>query len=414
MDIQTGVNWKALKNQLSDPLYTNSMYIFATRALIVTAGFLFWMIAARLYPIGDVGLAVAIISSAGIVNLIATLGFEHSVIRFIPVYDIGKIVNSSIAIIVVSSIVVGAGYCVITLLLPTRSIIQDLPLGPIVFILFCIASSVAVLLGNTFLAMRRPLEYLTQNLFISSRVLILVPLVFLGSYGIFGSALLAYIASLSIMLYFLSRSIKIDLKIDREYIGSSFRYSTGNFIANLLMNLPALLLPIIVLAVLGPASAAIYYIAFTFGNFLSEGTYTLSTALFIEGSHGKELRKNVIRTALIAYSILVPGFLLFFFFGDYFLGLYGNVYAEGHTLLILMAFSSFFHAIYCIFCAIQKVRMGVGSLVGINALMCLSFISLSYILMMLVGITGVGYAMILTLIIVDLVVIVKARRERWI
>ncbi len=414
MSIQTAAYLSLIKNQFSDPLYMNSLYILVTRAIIVTAGFLFWMIAARLYSIEDVGLAVALISSGGLVNLVATLGFEHSVIRFISTYDVRKIVNSSVAIITVTSVVTGVGYCVITLLLPHKAMMLDQQFAPVMFVIYCIVSSIAILLGNTFLAMRKPLEYMAQNLINSSRVLILLPMVFLGSIGIFGSALIANVITLSIMFYFLGRSVKLDLKIDREYVANSFRYSAGNFVANLFYNMPGMLLPIIVLAVLGEASVAVAYIALTIGNFLMEMTVTLSTALFIEGSHGKSLRKNVLKCTAATYSLLVPGFLVFYFFGSYFLALYGGVYAEGIDLLRLMAFASFFHAIYYIFCTIQKVMMGVGSLMKLNGLLFVLSISLSCVFMLLLGVTGIGYAVILTYLIMDLIVLANARKEKWI
>lgn len=415
MSIATAGYWKAVKSQLKDPLYTNSLYIFSTRVLTVVSGFIFWMIAAKLYSVEEVGLAVALISSAGIVSMIAGLGFEHSIIRFVTRFEAAKIINSSIAIIAVSSTVVGTCYCLVAMLLPSSSsLIRDLPFGPVAFVLFCVVSSIAVLTGNALLATRKPREYLAQNILISTRLLILLPLVFLGSYGIFGSALAAQIIALAAMWYVIGRSMKLNLKVDREYVYSSLRYSAGNYIANLFINLPALLLSIIVLSVLGEASAAVFYVACTIGNFLPEMTFVLSTALFIEGSHGKGMKKNVIKTLLTAYALLVPGFLAFVLLGDRVLSIYGSAYTQGFDLMILFAFSSFFTTIYYVFYTIQKVNMGIRSLVKLNGLLFVIMITLSYLLMKQMGITGIGYAVIACFIFMDLIVIVKARKERWI
>ncbi|HIH72127.1 MAG TPA: lipopolysaccharide biosynthesis protein, partial [Thermococcaceae archaeon] len=45
------------------PLYKNSIYISLASLTSAVAGFLFWAIAARLYPAEDVGVASAIVSA---------------------------------------------------------------------------------------------------------------------------------------------------------------------------------------------------------------------------------------------------------------------------------------------------------------------------------------------------------------
>ena len=43
-----------------DPLYRNSMYLMATSVVSAGFGFLFWILAAKLYPKEDVGIATAL------------------------------------------------------------------------------------------------------------------------------------------------------------------------------------------------------------------------------------------------------------------------------------------------------------------------------------------------------------------
>lgn len=403
-----------LRYHLDDPLYKNSIFIFTTRVLTVVVGFIFWMIAARLYSVEDVGLAVALISSATLINLFSTLGIEHSIIRFFSTYSMAKTINSSVLIVTLTSLVIGVAYSIALILLSSNLAFVNNPVYLFIFVAFGVISTIAVVTGNIFIAMRKTVYYLVQNVFISSRILFLVPLIFLGSFGIVGSTMVAYIFAFIFVLFILSKSIRFDFRADRDYVLNSFSYSSRNYVATLLSEVPFLLMPVIVLHLLGEADAAKYYIAFSIGSFLMQITYTISTSLFVEGSHGESMKKNVIKSGIAIYSLLVPAFLCIFLFGEYLLNIYGSEYVASFDLLKLVALSSFFQAIYSLYCAIQKVRMGMDSVIKLNLIMFCLFLALSYVLMGIFGATGVGYAMVITFIVIDLLIIGISKKEKWI
>ncbi|CAJ37118.1 lipopolysaccharide biosynthesis protein [Methanocella arvoryzae] len=414
MNVHVPAYLRELRYHLNDPLYKNSVFIFTTRLLTVVVGFVFWMIAARLYSVEDVGLAVALISSATLINLFSTLGIEHSIIRFFPAYSMARVINSSIIIVTLTSLAIGVAYSIALILLSSDLAFVSNPVYLIIFVAFGVISTIAVVTGNIFIAMRKTLYYLVQNVFISFRVLFLIPLIFLGSFGIVGSTMAAYIVAFLFVLFILSRFIRFDFRADRDYIRNSFSYSSRNYVATLLSEVPFLLMPVIVLHVLGEADAARYYIAFTIGSFLMQITYTISTSLFVEGSHGESMKKNVIKSGIAIYSLLVPAFLCICLFGEYVLNIYGSEYVAALDLLKLVALSSFFQAIYSLYCAIQKVNMGMDSVIKLNLIMFCLFLGLSYALMGLFGTTGVGYAMVVTFIVIDLLIIGICKKEKWI
>lgn len=414
MNVQMTRHWGGLKAHLNDPLYMNSIFILASRVLSVTTGFVFWILAAHLYSVEDVGLGVGMVSAIGITTLLATAGLEYSVIRFSASYDMGRILNSSFAIIAVVSLVVGIGYCLVTLVLAPRSMTGNVLVYSLFLVALSVISSAGLFAGNAFLAMKKPREFMIMNFFVSSRVLFLVPLVFLGSSGIFGAVLAAYAIGLLFVFYTVGRSIKFDLKIDRDYLLQSFRFSSGNYVANILYQLPFMIMPVLVLQMLGPAQSAILYIALCFGCFLEEVPAALGTSLFVVGSHGTDLRRSVIKTGLAVYALIVPCILMLFLFGGQLLMLYRSEYLQGFDLLKLMAFSCLFHAVYYMFISIKKVQMKMGSILKINALWFVIFLSLSYVLIGRTGINGVGYAQIVAYVILDLYVIVMAKKEHWI
>ncbi|NMB86238.1 MAG: hypothetical protein A4E44_02064 [Methanosaeta sp. PtaB.Bin018] len=73
--------WRHAAGMLSDPLYRNSLFMAFTSVFNAGCGFFFWMIAARLYTVEQVGLATALISALGLVVLLSRLGFDVSAIR---------------------------------------------------------------------------------------------------------------------------------------------------------------------------------------------------------------------------------------------------------------------------------------------------------------------------------------------
>ena len=58
----------------SDSLLRNSLYIMATTAATALIGFVYWLVAARMYPASAIGLASALISVMALASTLANLG----------------------------------------------------------------------------------------------------------------------------------------------------------------------------------------------------------------------------------------------------------------------------------------------------------------------------------------------------
>jgi O-antigen/teichoic acid export membrane protein len=143
-------------------------------------------------------------------------------------------------------------------------------------------------------------------------------------------------------------------------------------------------------------------------------TYMVSTSLFVEGSRREGMQRNVIKSFAAVYALMVPAFVFIFFFGNTVLSLYGNQYTDTFDLLKLVAASGFFYTVYSVFCAIKRVTMGIRSIVLLNLLMFVLSLVLSYFLMQVYGVTGVGYAPIITFVILDVIVLGIVKLEGWI
>lgn len=408
-------NFRAIVGLARDPLYRTSFFMAFSSIFNAGCGFFFWIIAARIYTVEQVGLATALISSLGLVLLFSRLGLDFSIIRFFPTCDKSRIFSTSLIITTLASLLAGIAYILlIDLLAPTLAFLKE-PCYLVAFLLIAAANSVAAITGNAFLAERKAENYFLQNIFMALRIPLLIPLAFLGTFGIFGSTGLAFLVASIFALIVLVRSLNsIRPEIDVEFIKWSFKFSSWNYVSNILSTAPTLVLPIMVLNILGEAEAAKYYIAFTMGNLVLIIPNSLGTSLFVEGSHGEGLKKSVIRAGAASLALLVPAVLALFIVGDGFLGMLKGEYAEASDLLKIVALSSFPVTVYSLFIPIQNVRMRVEGVVKLNALRCMLLLGLSYLMIQEYGILGVGYAWIFTYGMIMIVIGWIALREKWI
>ena len=76
--------WQRQMLVLRTPLHSNSVYLVGNSAVVGFLGFMFWVVAARLYTAEDVGLGSALISAALLLSFLARFGLGFGVIRFLP------------------------------------------------------------------------------------------------------------------------------------------------------------------------------------------------------------------------------------------------------------------------------------------------------------------------------------------
>ncbi len=398
-----------------DPLYRNSLLLMFTNFFNSGCGFFFWIIAAKIYTVEEVGLATALISFLGLAILVSRLGFDFSIIRFLSTNDKARVFGTCLSITTMASILVGA-ICILLVEFFSSSLafLKD-PVFALAFLLIVVINSVAAITGNAFVADRKADKYLFQNIFMAFRILFLGPLAFLGTFGIFGSVGLSYLLASFFALIVLQKSVaSIWLRVDADFLKKSFRFSNWNYASSILSAAPTLILPLMVLNLLGEEEAAKYYIAFAIGNLIIIIPYSLGTSLFVEGSHGEGLRKSVARSAGASLILMVPIVLAIFLLGDRLLGLLNEDYIEAFNFLRIMAASGFLLIAYYLFIPIQNVRMKVGSILKLNALRFILLLVLSYVLMQQYGIMGAGYGWVITYGIINIAIVWQARIEGWI
>jgi len=406
-------NFSEVRQHLQEPLIRNSFFIMASSFVAAGFGFFFWMIAARFYSQADVGIATALMSSMGLLILISRLGLDQSVIRFFPLRDKNKVLGT--AILVPTAVALGAGLVFIAAVdavSPELTVVRTV--APL-YLIFLGAYSVTWVLEGAFNAMRKSEHYFILNLLYGSRILFLVPLVFLGAMGIFSAFGLSFVLGLILALVLLARcSVRPALGVDRVFLREAWQFSAGAYIAGILMSAPNMVIPIMVLHVLGAESTANYYITYAIVSILFMIPYAFTTSLFVEGSHGGEMKKSVLRTLASMFALLIPAIIGLSLFGEQILNLIGKDYVEGIALLQVLALSAIFVSVCQTFISIAKVRNDIRSLITLSGFVSVALLGLGYTLMHRFGLIGMGYAWLGTYVAGTLLVGVILKRKGWI
>ena len=403
-----------IRDHLDDPLFKNSYYLFATTLSTAGFGFFFWILAARLYTVEEVGLGSAILSAAWLISSFSSLGFDVGLIKYLPgEKDKSRMINSCFTVTALTSLLLSVLFILsLHIWSPTLMVLQKYTFVKVMFVLYTVSLTLFGLQSRVFVAFRLAKYSFIQGIIGMVRILILPLLVALGAFGVFLSAGLAIIIALIIgnilILKVISRYRPVPV-INKRMISDMIYYSFGNNIANILYFLPSAVLPLMVVEVLGKEINAYFFVAWATSTLLIMISYTTSLSLFAEGSLlPDKLRQNVIKSLKFIYIILIPAIIGIFIFGKYILLIYGRLYADNaFDVLLLLSLGTIPHSIIVVYVAIMRVKKDVMPVIIVYGGIAVLTIVGSYIAIQEIGLIGIGISWIFSNGIVALFVIVK-------
>ena len=389
-----------IRKLLRVSLYRNAGYLMLASGVNSLAGFVFWAVAARIYPAEGVGLAAAAISAIGLMALLSTLGMDYGLIRFLPGSgDKAKnILNSCFTLSGLVSVALAVIFLAgLKLWSPALLRIQQNPVFFISFVIFALAAVYRVFAERTFIAGRRAGFALTQGLVFN--LLRFIPLVALAPlfnvFGIFASwgigLGLAVIVSIPFLIPRVQPGYHPAPKIDRKSIGNMMHFSFANYGANIFWAIPILCLPLMVVNLLGAEANAYFYVGWALGYLLVSIPVTVSFSLFAEGSHSEEQLGHNIDRSLRLLLVLVPVIAIVFLAGERVLALFGSAYAENATTLLwVLAVSAIPVGLNHTYFTVKRVQKRMRGVIGLSAFIAVVTMVLSYLLLPRVGIIGAG------------------------
>ncbi len=397
---------QALRSLYGVSLYRNAVYLMAGTLVTSVSGLVFWIIAARFYPVEAVGVASAVIASLGLLALFSELGLGVGLIRFLP--GAGKngndMMNTCFTLSGLASVAIALVFLAgLHLWSPALLVVRQHPIFLAAFVVFVAATTLQGLVSNVFLA-----KLNTRFVFIKSIVLgvlrvALLPVLavfFMGAFGIFASQGLAVtIAVLVAALWFLPKvqqGYRPIPKVDRKALNEVSRYAAGNYVGRLLWQVPPFVLPLVVLNALGAEMNAYFYIAWTIAIALRVIPSSVFNSLFAEGSNDEaSIRTNTAKSLKLTFLLLLPLTIVIWIIADKLLLLFGEAYAENAALLLrVVTLAVIPWGVNYLYVSVERIRKNTRGIVTLTAAATCLSLGLSYILMLKMGLVGagIGYA----------------------
>lgn len=386
---------------MGDNLYRNSIFLMLSTFVSAVLGFFFWIIIARLFPTKNVGIATTLISAMTLLNSFSFLGFNSSLIRYLPKSTKRNAkINSVFLLIIAASIISSLIFVLLTnYFAPKLNFLHSNFLYVVSFSLFIIGSTFSQMIDSIFVAYRATINVLTKS-FILSILKLIFPIffIFLGSYGIFSSVAIATLVSALTGFFILIFKYKYvpTISFDKQVIKQMAFFSSGNYIAGFLSLAPAQLLSFLIINKLNPEAAAYYYVSSMILSFLTIIASSTTSSLLAEGSYNdKALIKHFNKSIKISYLFLIPAIIVTVFFGNIILHAFGKNYAsEAFNFLRIISISSLFMTISTLGSSILKIRHQIKTLIVLNALGAIFVLGFCNIFISK-GLIGIGYGWLL-------------------
>lgn len=343
---------RAIRRIHNDSLARNSLYIMISSLSMAIFGFFFWIIVTRLYSTQSIGLATSLISVMGLVSTLSQLGFNNTLIRYLPqARNKNDIINTSFILVAAASVLIGIAYIIgLPYFSPKLLFIRQDIFTILLFILVMAITAVNSVSDNIFIAYRSTKYILIYNSFFNvTKLLLPFFLVILGPLGIFLSVAGGITTALILTFVFLISAFQYipQLTINPKIIKDTFKYSAGTYVTGLIGGIPSMVIPILVLNILGASYAAYYYMAFTIASLMFIIPQAVTRSLFAESTQNNQsVRTQVINATKLIYALIIPVAVVAAFGGTYILLVFGTSYSsEGLTLLRYFAASTVFMGI---------------------------------------------------------------------
>ena len=381
--------------------------LVVSAALAAVTGFVYWVVAARLYPAEDVGRNLAAISALKLIAGVAQLNVAAALLRFVPYSGAAsrRVVGRGYLLAAVTTAVVAA---VFVLGLGTWSadlrFLRDDPLLGVWFVasitiwaLFAVQDQVLTAVGRTALV---PVENLTFALV--KLGLLIAFAVALPATGILLSwTVTTALAVAAVSGYLFSRALPRHMAERPVAAPPSVRDIGGflvlDYIASLFLFVAISGLPLVVLDRTGEVATAAFLLSWMLTYSLYLVPLAMGQSLVAHSADDGADLDSDLRT-LLAHSaaLVIPAVALLVMFTPAALSLFGPDYAPYETTLRLLALSAIPNLVIDLSVAAAQVRRRMRMVVATRAAQGLGVVVLALYLMPRHGVAGVAAAWLIT------------------
>lgn len=375
----------------------------AANVLNAGFGFLFWMVAARMYPAQAVGLTAAVISAVGLLAMLSVLGLDHAMIRFLPgASDPEGIINSSltlgVGVAVAASLIFLAG---LGLWSPALASVRQSPPLAIALVAAAALTTASALLAGAYVSRKQTgMVAAHATIFGAGKVLLAAALAAVSSTaGLLGAWALGLLAAVACGLVWFLPRIEVGRyrprpALRRAVLEDMTRFASANYVAAALWGAPMLLLPLLIVNLVGPEVNAYFYVAANVAGLVAMIPHAVSLSLFAHGSHDEgDLLRYTLGSARFTLGLLVPAIAGVFLLGDKVLLLFGQAYSEQATrLLWVLALATVPMTANFLFFSVRRVQRKMAGVVGSTLCILVVTLGLAVLLLPRMGLLGAGLA----------------------
>jgi ADP-heptose:LPS heptosyltransferase/GT2 family glycosyltransferase/O-antigen/teichoic acid export membrane protein/thymidylate kinase len=393
----------------ADSLLRNSVYVMTSSALTAASGYLYWIIAAHIYPAHDVGLASALIGTMMLCATLANLGIGPTLIQVLPRRQNSSAWSLTLNAVFltgsVSSVLIGSiAAAALPFVAPKFAEVSNHGGYTLVLLSGVPMLTLAALLDSTFTAERAAGNMLTRTMaFALLRIPLLVIPIVLGRTGalvICVSWILAALGSIiggALLIPRLGRAYRLAWRGILVQIRSMLSLVAGHQFISLGALAPIYLMPVLVVARLSFAENAYFYTSWQVGSLFFMVSPSVATALLAEGSNTPENVLCKARSSLfIIAALLCPAMLVAFLAGHLILSTFGPNYSlYGYTLLTVLVISAIPDAITNVYVSVLRVQKRLVWAAILNIGMAAIALVVAWFLLPQMGIIGAGWAWLL-------------------
>lgn len=386
------------------PLYRNGYALLLSGLLSSGLGMVYWVLAAQRYPAEVVGLNSAALAALLLLSGLAQMSMNSALIRFLP--RSGRTtrqlilacygVSSALAVVAGLIYALGAPYWT-----PALAPYLQEPVGLALFILSIAAWSIYALQDSALAGLRQatwvPLENGLGALLKIGLLLLFATR--LPLYGIFAAWMIPVLLSLPPVNFLIfgrlapahERIATMQAPPARDEVR---RYVLGNYVGTLCYLGYTTLLPILVTVRLSPSANAYFYMPWMLAAALQLVALNLTTSLTVEGAwEERKLGLYCVRVLKQALYLVTPVVALFLVGAPWLLWFFGSDYAqEGAPLLRLLALATLPNILVMLQLSVVRIQNNTRGVIWAQGLLCVLLLGVSYLLLPVMGIIGVGWA----------------------
>jgi O-antigen/teichoic acid export membrane protein len=286
----------------------NSLALIATKVATLGLGFLFWLVAARLFAPDAVGLAGGLVAAALLCVQLALLGVGSAVIAMFPAHrdGPGRLLDNALTTATVSGAVVGLGFAALAAVaFAELGVVGTRPAYLALFVAMCALGTAGVVLDQISTTLRRGDQALGRG--VLNGVLSLVAVVALGALAgagamaIFACWVAGVAAACALGAAQLRRAVgryRFRPRLERPLVARLVAVGLPNHALTLADRAPGLLLPVLVTELLSPTANAYWYVVWMMAWVVFSIPIQVGMTLFAEASHRPAAIDGLVRHAV--------------------------------------------------------------------------------------------------------------------